>query len=319
MANVDWGKHSAIGTYIAVVLTVVTIAVTVWLGLHTPGQSVKGEHPWVPWAIVAVVFLIGGVITASIFLRAAKIARESGGHRDVFVSDAVADFSITSNPSGNWAYGWRRNRFSGEFALHTQHIVNAAFDLETWQTPEISHMCVGRNRRGRVIRGNPGTYTVPPDVLLMHPGEGGIYDVVRWTCPQSGKYSIKGRFIGLDFDIDVADSDVDIVTKTDTSLLTSPSRVLQGAGSHIPFELTDISLEVGEMVDFVVGVGPSGSHGSDSRSFVENRISVSSSVSEATRRDEYAMPPAHQSPQGLWDKQDRLQGDKRSASRAPQP
>jgi len=96
-------------------------------------------------------------------------------------------------------------------------------------------------------------------MLHMHPGEGGIYDVIRWTCPRSGNYSVEGLFSGLDVSTDVADTDVHIMNRTSPLL----SAELYGLGTQKRFEIT-IHLDADETLDFAVGVGPSRSHGSDS-------------------------------------------------------
>jgi hypothetical protein len=117
-----------------------------------------------------------------------------------------------------------------------------------------------RNKSGSTIPGDPPTYEIPHDVIHMHPGEGGIFDIVRWTCPRSGQYSIQGAFRGLDRG---AAADVDFhVRKNSTADLFAG--VLCGPSApEKPFSLNS-SLDRNETLDFIVGVGPSGSHGSDS-------------------------------------------------------
>jgi hypothetical protein len=194
-------------------------------------------------------------------------AKASGSEQPV-TADAVADFSISANPFGSWSYGWS-NGPEGQFVLHTSRQIEIFPGVDRWASPQIEpNMGVMHNRTGEVISGNPPTYTIPPDMLHMHPGAGGIYDIVRWTCPRSGQFKIQGQFSGLDAQTFNADSDVDVVINSRTSLFSSKAptmaRVLHGTGTQVPIAFTDIRLSAGDTVDFTVGVGPSGSHFNDS-------------------------------------------------------
>jgi len=113
-----------------------------------------------------------------------------------------------------------------------------------------------------MIAGEPPTYDFPPDVIHMHPGEGGIFDVVRWTCPQRGRYSIVGEFRGLDRG-ESADVDVHVRKNLERDLVCGVLRGASGDPTQMPFALNEY-LRKGDTLDFIVGVGPSGSHGSDS-------------------------------------------------------
>ena len=83
--------------------------------------------------------------------------------------------------------------------------------------------------------------------------------MVRWTCPRCGRYSIEGEFRGLDRG-PAADVDVHVRKNSKVELV---SDVLHGAETLKGFALNE-SLRKGDPLDFVVGVGPSGSHCSDS-------------------------------------------------------
>jgi hypothetical protein len=132
--------------------------------------------------------------------------------------------------------------------------------VDRWGSPEAGpDIGVMRNKSGSTIPGVPPTYEIPPDVIHMHPGEGGIFDIVRWTCPQSGQYTIEGGFRGLDRG---AAADVDFhVRKNSTAELFVG--VLSGPSApEKPFTLNS-RLDRNETLDFIVGVGPSGMHWSD--------------------------------------------------------
>ena len=178
--------------------------------------------------------------------------------------DVVADFSITENPVGPWSYGWSKNGFGSGFVRHTRNLVDSQPGVDRWDSPGIQRdIGVMHNKTGNDIRPIGYVLTIPRDMLHLHPGEGGLYDIVRWKCPQNGRYMIVGEFRGLDDQTNIADSDVNVVLNSRTSLFVQP-RVLHGTGSHEPIVFTNISLIDGDTIDFVVGVGPSGSHGADS-------------------------------------------------------
>ncbi|HTX37203.1 MAG TPA: AAA family ATPase [Bryobacteraceae bacterium] len=175
--------------------------------------------------------------------------------------DAFADFSIGSNPAGSWAYGYS-HKLGGEFRLHTSKQFDVLPGVDSWFSPEIRYLGVLHNRTGATVAGNPPTYTAPHDMLLMHPGEGGVYDVVRWTCQQEGQYNVQGLFSGLDTQTHVADIDVHILANS--TPLPAHFDTLHGIGTQAPFVLRNIPLKEGDTLDFIVGIGPKRSHGSGS-------------------------------------------------------
>lgn len=204
------------------------------------------------------------MVTFSAFLKIAGASKATvEAVRKLELSDVVADFSIASNPAGLWRYGYIRT-LGGEFNLHTTNRTDIVQGVDGWGSPQVQeNLWVIHNRTEATITGSPPTYTLPPDMVLMHPGQGGIYDVVRWTCPRGGRYGIQGAFRGLDFQTQFADTDVHILVNSTTSLFPS-APVLRGAGTEALIAFDDVRLNAGDTVDFMVGVGPSGSHGSDS-------------------------------------------------------
>jgi hypothetical protein len=174
--------------------------------------------------------------------------------------DVVNDFSIASNPNGVWSYGYTAG-LGGTFQLHTSAQLDTPPGIDRWYTPSIDPTVLGvdHNKTGATIGST--TFTYPPDMLRMHPTIPNIYDVVRWTAPQSGQYSIQGAFAGLDNITGVADTDVHVLLNSTAEL--NPVVVLHGNGTSAPIAITP-SLNAGDTVDFTVGIGPSGAHQNDS-------------------------------------------------------
>ena len=177
-------------------------------------------------------------------------------------ADAVQDFSITANPNGVWSYGYTNSLGSG-LVLHNTAQADYVPGVDRWWSSAVDPTVLGvsRNKTGAAITTNPPTATYPPDMLLMHPTLPTVYEVVRWTAPVSGPYSIKGSFAGLDIFTSVADTDVHVLRNSTTELV--PVTVLHGIGTQAPFATTAI-LNAGDTIDFAVGVGPSGVHNNDS-------------------------------------------------------
>jgi hypothetical protein len=199
---------------------------------------------------VALIFAAAAAILAGLNIR----------QRERF--DVFADFSIDMNPAGPWLYG-SSLALDGPIALHTTKQIGILQGrADRWCSPKLEpHIGVVRNKTGSTFTGEEGTFVVPRDALHMHPGEGGIFDVVRWTCPQHGQYSIVGDFSGLD-DGDAAEVDVHVRKNSKDELVTA---VLRGAPTQKPFDLNQ-ALRKGDTLDFIVGVGPSRSHCNDSTS-----------------------------------------------------
>jgi hypothetical protein len=176
--------------------------------------------------------------------------------------DVVADFSITSNPNGNWSYGYTAG-LGSTFHLHSSAQVDTPAGIDRWYSPGVDPGVLGiaRNKTGSTFTGTPATFTYPSDMLHMHQTVPNIYDVVRWTAPQAGQYTLQGLYRGLDFVTTVADTDVHVLLNSTTELM--PMVVLHGDGTSAPIQITR-ALNAGDTIDFAVGIGPSGFHQNDS-------------------------------------------------------
>jgi len=215
------------------------------------------------------------------------------GSRPAF--DVVRDFSIGSNPTGAWSYGFSNTL--GEFAPHSTRQLEVFPGVDRWTTPEIDDLGVMRNRTNVNVTGNPATYTIPPDMLLMHPGKDGSFEVIRWTCERDGQYAIEGSFKGLDTQTGIADISVYIVTHLQNSQPLITRLVdLHGIGTEVPFSITKLQMRRGDRIDFVVGVGPSRQYGAGSTGLqavitqaaesISNRLSILSQRRDPERYPE---------------------------------
>jgi hypothetical protein len=209
--------HSAIAGYLAALFGFAGIPVMLWLGLRTsneavpasvqppatlPGVRIMLPH-WTPW-LMGTFYALGIIVAGYLHLKAAQINRYprtnvQSKDNHITSADAVEDFSLSDKLAGDWSYGWARDRLANQFSPFTHSQIDALPGVDRWDSPhEDIDIGVMRNRTPRPVRGI--SYPVLPDMLHMHPGnsKGGIYDIVRWTCPQSGRYTIAGEFCGLD-------------------------------------------------------------------------------------------------------------------------
>ena len=172
--------------------------------------------------------------------------------------DAVADFSKANNPNGVWSYGDTPTR-GGSFSLYDV-AASSVVGLEGWSVggaditaypPYVMHNNTP----------DPITYisfTLPPDLLNLHPGPNGENTVVRFTAPATGTYSVAGRFQGLDS----TSTDVSVLKNSGTTLFSGN---IWGYGDTVPFGL-NLALNSGDTIDFSVGFG-NGDYAFDSTGF----------------------------------------------------
>ncbi len=107
--------------------------------------------------------------------------------------DATADFGITNgNPNGVWSYGWMATDFTG-FTLFTKTSLGDGVN-PNWLRGGGSDgtPAIWMNRTAGWL------YGVPPNHITLHPGPGTEPSVLRWTAPQTGYYSVVGKFLAGD-------------------------------------------------------------------------------------------------------------------------
>jgi Ca2+-binding RTX toxin-like protein len=112
----------------------------------------------------------------------------------------------------------------------------------------ISGPCVGEVATGGPLNFS-NAFTIPNDVLAMMPGDPGLGTpedtVVRFTAPENGVFNITGSFINLEW----ATVSVFVVVNGITEFTGGFGG---GTGGTIPFSISDLHLEAGDTVDFIV-------------------------------------------------------------------
>jgi hypothetical protein len=184
-------------------------------------------------------------------------AFEFGGKSQGAVYDAANDFSLASNPNGFWSYGYE-NSLGSSLQLYdtgvegSQAIDGQPGDLRWYSSTSVWVPDVGYNSTSSEIRNPDGTVILPPHSVHLHPGSGGQFSVIRWTAPTAGVFSLDVAFRGDDFAYP---------TSTDVHVLHNGNSLFSGGvyvyGPADSFEKV-VSVQSGDTIDFVVGVGSDG-------------------------------------------------------------
>ncbi|NML18575.1 PEP-CTERM sorting domain-containing protein [Azohydromonas caseinilytica] len=174
--------------------------------------------------------------------------------------DPAAQFSPTQNPSGPWTYGWSAS-LGGAFNTAQRHAPDAA-GLDLWMgdvpsddAPPGFFPLVGHNGTGRPLLSANTVYVLPGE-LLLHPGPGGEYAVLRFTADMAGSFALNGRFMSIDL----------YPGTTDVHVLVNGQPVFDGMVDTYragPSFRSRQALRAGDVVDFAVGFG-NGSYYNDS-------------------------------------------------------
>jgi hypothetical protein len=158
--------------------------------------------------------------------------------------DPIADFSLAANPNGVWAYGYSSTLSNlGVNFTPMNTGTNCAVGLQCWQLNNALPQII------KNVSGVPyavGTVVVPTDELHLHPGQGGIYSILRWTAPATGAYDIEGAF-------SVQDISANSVTLHIEGLGYSDSFVSQPLGTQKSFSYNNTPIAAGTSLYFAVG------------------------------------------------------------------
>lgn len=173
--------------------------------------------------------------------------------------NVVTDFSLTSNPSGAWSYGWSASR-GAPFTLFTAHNNGTHPGVAgDWAGP-FGGCCgfyplIGINV---TTPGHWGSPFIPPGTVYAHPGPSGQNAVIRWTAPTGGSYAVSATWTGRD----------QWGTTTDDAVLMNGSDQLFAGEVNGYLAAQSYSgtlrMQAGDTLDFTVGYGNNGSYWDDS-------------------------------------------------------
>ncbi|MBX9791044.1 MAG: PEP-CTERM sorting domain-containing protein [Pirellulales bacterium] len=165
--------------------------------------------------------------------------------------DASADFDPAHNPSsingGTYSYGYT-NTLGGPFSLLPGTFTNGPLAGYSYPSLPDTAPNVYKNTSD-----DPflllGTIHFEPHQLMLHPGNGGEYAVLRFTAPVTGTYSYDATFNAAGG----ATTDVHVLINS-INLATAGINV-NGGGSTADLSSPSILLSAGDTIDFAVGYG----------------------------------------------------------------
>ncbi len=190
------------------------------------------------------------------FLLVSLVAGLAGS---AFAFDGSADWSLASNPNGVWSYGWS-NTLLGPMTLDTATATSGV--LQQWRGDLASdgNPSLVKNTSASTVAS--GTVTWAPNQLIMHPGPGGQFAILRFTAPTSSLYNIFAGFIGQDS------------TTTDVHIIqggvSQYDNFVNGFGNSNSTTST-LYVTAGDTIDVRVGYGSNSNFNNDSTG-VEFRV-----------------------------------------------
>lgn len=195
-----------------------------------------------------------GSVQGTVFndLNGNGVQGAAAGQTQVF--DPAQQFSATNNPNGAWRYGWRPSLTAGStFNIAPAYNDYASEGIYGWSGAQSG---VGESP---AIYYNPSDQVVAiqqvreeywgPHELTMLPGRGAQYADLRFIAPFNGTFQIGALFAARDaFD-----------TGTDVHVQVNGVNKFDdvSVGGHNPLlNLSGLTLQQGDIVDFMVGYGP---------------------------------------------------------------
>ncbi len=168
---------------------------------------------------------------ALLLLRAATLAAAP-------LDDAVAGFSTTSNPNGNWSYGTRLPAFY-EFAIKDPADTSFDYWMGNGGLPRVS-----LNTTAVAIQVDNILH--PIDYVNLTPNSDYLA-VLRWTAPADGDYTFSGAFRLHD---NLSHGMAASIVQNDSTMLFD--HVLSSYLEQQTFQFSR-TLAVGAFIDFIAG------------------------------------------------------------------
>ena len=167
--------------------------------------------------------------------------------------NVASAFSAINNPNGVWNYGWSStlgSTFNPGIAFVRSGLKGWAGGIAPDKNPSVLH---NGNTFPVSLANN---LSIPAGALVMHPGPNDEKQIVRWTAPSSGTYTIKATFTRMH------------TGGTDVHILLNGSSIFSGAviaqSQLASFSSALANVNTGDTIDFVVGFGGDRNYFSDS-------------------------------------------------------
>jgi hypothetical protein len=204
--------------------------------------------------------------------------------------NAARDFSSTTNPNGQWSYGWSQTSGAAFNLLpDTTFFYPSSADGTTLPENVWTSNCCGTippvvEHNGAPEMNYNSGITIPADTLCytcsymgglsLHPGPDGENAILRWTAPSAGTYFVNATFMGEDSQPTTTDVTVYHRTTTATKKLLGadvigycgippafyPYSFTGGCSGPSPMQhfAGELVVAAGDAIDFSVGYGING-------------------------------------------------------------
>lgn len=198
---------------------------------------------------------IARVVTRTVAIAGLALACHSAGATPI-TWDATADYSLqkATNVNGVWSYGWSSSLLNGSFNVFTtQRNTGTLKRWDSGSTTALIAKAIGGGYNVSSTRAANGT-------VMLHPGSGGQFGVLRFVAPENGRYEIDTQFWASDTgptsDAHIVSGGIDYYS----ALVTNADPI---GASDLGWKGI-LQLDAGQFVDFAVGYGSNKTWFSDS-------------------------------------------------------
>ena len=168
--------------------------------------------------------------------------------------DIGDDFSSTTNPLGQWAYGQMdmldatpTSTFT-PYPIYTAPPVWAIPGVEAWEATDANgnNSNISHNTTGSTANMYDSNWY--PDAVVAHPfgNPGRLSATARWTAPEAGIYTIDSSFMRVQYHHTVIDVPVS-VSHDATELFSSETA---GVDVAVPYDNIGVTMAAGEALYF---------------------------------------------------------------------
>jgi hypothetical protein len=165
--------------------------------------------------------------------------------------NAAAQFSGDANPSGVWSYGWCAEP-GAELRLYEQVGKVDVKGIIAWTRGQPDPQ-VFFNTTDQLLHPYE-SINLQPKQLAFHPGQHGVYSVIRWTAPAAGVFTVSGKFEGISGYGEAKPTTTDVQIRHGADQVFASLINLGGKGNSAPFRV-EVKVARNATIDFLVGRG----------------------------------------------------------------
>jgi hypothetical protein len=178
--------------------------------------------------------------------------------------DLASGFSLMSNPSGVWEYGYS----AGSTLTMDQFRLDMFADPKTpigfWHpdNPAVGYYPYIAHNSDAVTHQDPtASWAVRPEELALEASNVGQFGWIRFVAPTAGSYQINTRFAGIHFrlsstDVHVLHNEVELFSADIQGYGGDPAFLAVQGAQPTALYTGSLTLQAGDRISFAVGYGP---------------------------------------------------------------